>query len=689
MLKQLRSRKFMKRAMQVTLILVIPSFVAFYGWTAGQGGGPGGGGGDWFARLKSEGLFGWDEIQSRGEMQAARDELRDWVTQALFVEGELTEDREANQRKAQKLSESTRLIALEAVNLRLLERAAEDSQVSVPEEELRQAVIAQIRAVAQANPEVARRLTPGQIWQRFLQSQRMTEDQYRARDRAMRTRQKVMNQRMDEALPSLYDLWDMYRSAAERIEAEWAKVRVLDFVGDTTVSTDSVRQFFREHAEDYAFPERREYEFVVLRRYQLLDDVEVTSSAARSFYDENHARFTEPPAVKPRLIFLARPEPDNATTGTIDDYVAKVEKVRDAVLAEGADFAALANEHTDDPSNLVEGQPDLKKGGLLDEFISARNPSRYGRTFDNAVLALDEGETTGPIGTYFGAFFMQAAERIPARLLTYEEARDDAFQAVREQMLTERFVELGERFRKENERRTTLESLAEAMGVEKGGPTVVEADSFAIPGLGNLQEQAQSLRYLSPEDPKTGVISTPYYHAVVQLTRELPARAAEFEEVEGEVRRDLRYLKAAERARERAEALLARLEAPDADLETLANEMGVGDTYTSGGFTRERPLLGTIPRFPQRTRDLTTGTVRLDVSVNPMMEVGGEPQPMDFVVWRVLGLDSPDRREFVENVPRILNRVTMVEAYKARVYREWLNDERRAARFELNEDLAR
>ena len=41
MLAQMRSRKFVKRVMKWTLVLVIPSFVFFYGW--GGAGGPGGG----------------------------------------------------------------------------------------------------------------------------------------------------------------------------------------------------------------------------------------------------------------------------------------------------------------------------------------------------------------------------------------------------------------------------------------------------------------------------------------------------------------------------------------------------------------------------------------------------------------------------------------------------------------------
>ena len=78
MLKQLRSKKIMKRILQVTLFLIIPSFVFFYGWSQkANTRSPG----FYFARVKSPGIGRWSNI-TEGELRFAKSE-RSWKRQRV------------------------------------------------------------------------------------------------------------------------------------------------------------------------------------------------------------------------------------------------------------------------------------------------------------------------------------------------------------------------------------------------------------------------------------------------------------------------------------------------------------------------------------------------------------------------------------------------------------------------------
>ena len=68
-------------------------------------------------------------------------------------------------------------------------------------------------------------------------------------------------------------------------------------------------------------------------------------------------------------------------------------------IADGADFAGLAKEHSQCPSG--------KKGGDLGEF----SPGQMVREFDDVVFTADLGTVQGPVKTQFGYHLLEVLER--------------------------------------------------------------------------------------------------------------------------------------------------------------------------------------------------------------------------------------------------------------------------------------
>ncbi len=65
----------------------------------------------------------------------------------------------------------------------------------------------------------------------------------------------------------------------------------------------------------------------------------------------------------------------------------------------GADFAALAKEHSDCPSG--------QKGGDLGEF----GPGKMVKEFDDVVFTADVGTVQGPVKTQFGYHILEVTSR--------------------------------------------------------------------------------------------------------------------------------------------------------------------------------------------------------------------------------------------------------------------------------------
>ena len=123
-----------------------------------------------------------------------------------------------------------------------------------------------------------------------------------------------------------------------------------------------------------------------------------TEKEVRAYYDENkETQFTQPEQRCIRHILFNKDQKDlaNDVKGEIED---------------GGDFAALAKEHSQDPSNKDKGG-DLgcvPKGQFVPEF-------------DDAAFGAKKGELLGPVETEFGYHLIEVTDIKPAGETPFEE----------------------------------------------------------------------------------------------------------------------------------------------------------------------------------------------------------------------------------------------------------------------------
>ena len=140
---------------------------------------------------------------------------------------------------------------------------------------------------------------------------------------------------------------------------------------------------------------------------------EPTEADMRAFYDDNPGQFQQPPQVKAsHILFMVQADGGEA------EKAAKRQEAEE-VLAEiggGADFAALATEHSDCPSS--------SKGGDLGYFgRGAMVPP-----FEEAAFGLEPGEMSGIVETRFGYHIIKVEDKTDARTVPFEEAKPNIAQ---------------------------------------------------------------------------------------------------------------------------------------------------------------------------------------------------------------------------------------------------------------------
>ena len=143
----------------------------------------------------------------------------------------------------------------------------------------------------------------------------------------------------------------------------------------------------------------------------------VTDEEVQAEYDrikENY-RHKEERVRASHILISTRPQPGESEAEGEDAEKAEKDRVEAAraraneiyalVIAEGADFAALATEHSDGPSKF--------KGGDLGIFSA----DRMVKEFSAAAFALKPGEISKPVETKFGLHIIRLEERYAPGLL--------------------------------------------------------------------------------------------------------------------------------------------------------------------------------------------------------------------------------------------------------------------------------
>ncbi|MBW1842204.1 MAG: peptidylprolyl isomerase [Deltaproteobacteria bacterium] len=141
----------------------------------------------------------------------------------------------------------------------------------------------------------------------------------------------------------------------------------------------------------------------------LVQDVKVSQKEVKDFYQNNPGMFKQPEQIKAGHILI---KVDTQADKSAKDKASKKIKEIQKKLEDGEDFAALAKEYSEGPSNV--------KGGDLGYF----ERGRMVKPFEDVAFKLKPGEVSGMVETPFGYHLIKVVDKKPESVVSYENAKE-------------------------------------------------------------------------------------------------------------------------------------------------------------------------------------------------------------------------------------------------------------------------
>lgn len=160
-------------------------------------------------------------------------------------------------------------------------------------------------------------------------------------------------------------------------------------------------------------------------------DVNITDADAKKFYEENPTRFEQPEQVRASHILLSTKDPVTGEDLSDEQKKAKrkqADDVRKKAVA-GEDFAALAKQYSEDPGSKDRGgEYTFKREDMVPEFSAA-------------AFSLSTNQISDVVTTVYGYHLIKLHEKIPARMIPYDEVADDLKEVLRSQELQKKLAD--------------------------------------------------------------------------------------------------------------------------------------------------------------------------------------------------------------------------------------------------------
>lgn len=454
-----------------------------------------------------------------------------------------------------------------------------------------------------------------------LRSNRMSEREF-----AEAVREDVLLQKLNDVMAHNAYVSDGDVERAFREQNEQAKIRFVQLpgteLGAVFASPEEVQRYFSENGDKYKKPEQRVVDYLLVDTSKMRETLEVPEAQIVEYYEKNKETYSVKEQVRARQILLrVKPERDEAASE------AKARELK-AQIEGGADFAALAQQFSDDESTA-------SRGGDLGYFDRGRNAP----AIENAAFGAATNTVVGPVKGDFGYHLIQVLDKQAARV----RPLDDVKPGIKARLQNEQLVPLVEAKAREIHRKAVdqkvasaeqLKALAEKEGVSfETTPAFGQADIAGT--LGNVRDFNEAVFKL--EVGKIGELIKVGRGWVIPRVQRIDApRPADLAEVQDKVRIEVEKAKRRELAKQKLAGMRGQLAAGSKTLDAVATELGL-QVQESEEFSRQ----GTINGINQ-------GTKVIEAALG--MEVGEWSQPLESdlgaVLFQVMERKKFDRSAF-------------------------------------------
>jgi peptidyl-prolyl cis-trans isomerase D len=459
------------------------------------------------------------------------------------------------------------------VSERLVDLEAKRLGITVSEDALARAI-----ATSPDYQEDGRFIGTDEI-RRRLELSGMSEEDF---ERSLR--QQVERETLEELVGSAVAVSDAevereFRRRTEQVKLEYVLADAARYKPEVQPTEAEIAARFEAKKDAYRVPEKRVVDYVLLDRATLQPQVAVTDHDIDLYYQDHREEFRQDEEACASHI-LIKVKQGETGEGHTDAEARQIAQGLLDQLKAGADFAELARKYSED-------QGSAQNGGDLGCFP----PGRMVPEFDDAVFALEPGQTSGLVRTSFGYHIIRLKSKRESTIQPLAQVKE----RIRATLIDRKVRELAEQ-----KSQAMADALARGKSLQEAaaaqGLTVQKSAPFARgetpPVLASPTLVARVFEMKPGETEKEG-FALPQGAAFISLVEVQPSRLPTLAEARDRVRADLVDEGAFARARAAAAAVEAKAET--VGLEKAAAAAGLVRKETPSLTGRGQPLgdLGT------------------------------------------------------------------------------------------------
>lgn len=334
-------------------------------------------------------------------------------------------------------------------------------------------------------------------------------------------------------------------------ELGWWHIPAAAFLPGITLSDDEIETWYQANTHRFQLPEQVSIDYLEIRADDIARQVVVDEAEIRIRYESRLDSYRSPEERRASHILIRVEE------GASESAIRSARERADALLRQirdGADFATLASNESEDPGSA-------RRGGDLGFFgRGLMVPS-----FEDVAFALEPSQVSELVRSPFGFHIIRLEEVRGGEVRSFDEMRADIEREIRQELAARRFFELADRLATYTyEQPDTLAIAAEELGL-----TVQTSVPFTRQGGSGITAHRRVVEVAFGDDVlQRGANSDPIevtrdHIVVLRLNAHQPARVRDLVEVREEVLEALRTERSRELAQQQAADMLARLDADE------------------------------------------------------------------------------------------------------------------------------
>jgi peptidyl-prolyl cis-trans isomerase D len=339
------------------------------------------------------------------------------------------------------------------------------------------------------------------------------------------------------------EIQDLYNQENETVAARFVKIDPETFKEGIKVEKTELQKWFESVKDRYRSEPQLKLRYLAYDFAELAKNITVSDSEVQAYYTENNTAYHVPEQRRARHILLRAEEGDSPEKHQeLQKKAAEILKL----LKDNKDFAAIAEQYSDDPSK--------ENGGDLGFFPQGSMEPE----FDAKVFSMQPGQVSDVVKSSFGYHIIKLEAIQPAATRPLAEVRDDIVQAIQLKQAKQMAFQLA------NEAYEGIIKAGSLKAYTDAHPDVAmtETDFFTQkqppPQIGANQKFLEAAFVLNQGELSSLIETDAGYAILFALEKKEPA-APPLEKVEDRAKIDFIAVKAQENASAAAVAILDQL----------------------------------------------------------------------------------------------------------------------------------